>query len=461
MRKIYACALSFLINGALFCQTRVADSLKLVLSHEMEDSTRVLLLAALSFEYSNKQVDTAIIYAQQSLKLAQRLEYKKGEAIATSTYARCLSAQGNYPKAIELGLRSLRMSEELRDESEVAFVDGQLADIYRDAGEYGIALNYSMKATEFFEKSNRDFSSALGSFQKIMLAVTASIYERSGKFDSGLLYAQRAYDLDVKETGGRFGWLTLQLGKIQAGLKHPDLALAYYRYAIPLVIENNTPKDLLEVYNSIARLYSSVGSIDSSIFYARESLTHGSPSAYEKGILEAMTILYENYNARKMWDSTFKYMKLGVDLRDRMYGQQQEREVQSLLFVEQLRQQDLALAKAKEEKERRRNLQMVGIGIFIVVFLSAVAFLSRKKPVKFVRFLGIVGLLLVFEFVELFTHPWIEERTDHTPIYSLLLLVLIAAVLGPTHHWLERRFKITSHTPIAQPPPLPLPEPTK
>jgi len=441
MRKIYALALSFLINGALFSQARIADSLKFLLTREMEDSSRVLLLAALSFEYSNIQADTAIKYAEQGLKLAQRIEYKKGEAVATGTYARCLSAQGNFPKAIELGLKSLRMNEALMDESEVAFTEGQLADIYRDAGEYTLALNYSQKATEFYQQSRQDYSSKLGSLEKILLAVTASIFERSGKFDSGLRYAQRAYDLDVKETGGRFGWLTLQMGKIQAGLKHPDLALAYYRYAIPLVIENNTHKDLLEAYNSIARLYSSIGNIDSSIFYAKESLKYGSPSAYEKGILEALTILYEDYNARKLWDSAFKYMKLGVDLRDRMYGQQQEREVQSLLFVEQLRQQDLALARAKEEKERKSNLQMVGIGIFIVTFISVIAVMSRRKPVKFVRFLGIVGLLLAFEFIELLVHPWIVERTNHEPIYSLLLLVLIAAGLGPTHHWLEARFR--------------------
>lgn len=441
MRKMYALALSFLINGALYSQTNVIDSLKGRLSRETEDSSRVLLLAAISFEYTNKQVDTAVIYAQQSLKLAQRLEYKKGEAIATRTYARCMSSQGNFPKAIEIGLRSLRMSEELKDESEVAFTEGSLADTYRDAGEYTLALNYSQRATEYYQQHDQKFSPALGSLEKILLAVTASIYERSGKFDSALRYAQRAYDLDIKETGGRFGWLTLQLGKIQAGLKHPDLALAYYRYAIPLVIENNTHKDLLEAYNSIARLYYGIGNIDSSIFYARESLKYGSPSAYEKGILEALTLLYEDYNARKTWDSTFKYLKLGVDLRDRMYGQQQEREVQSLLFVEQLRQQDLALARAKEEKERRSNLQMVAIGIFIVTFISVIAVMSRRKPVKFVRFLGIVGLLLAFEFIELLVHPWIVERTNHEPIYSLLLLVLIAAGLGPTHHWLEGRFK--------------------
>jgi tetratricopeptide (TPR) repeat protein len=434
---MYVFAVFFLITGGLFAQTRVADSLKHLLSQEMEDSTRVLLLAKTSFEYSNIQADTAIRYAEEGLKLAQRLEYKKGEVEATGTYARCLSTLGNFPKAIEMGLKSLRMAEESGDESEVAFAQGQLADMYRDAGEYELALGYSLKSLAYFQRANQSFSSALGSFGKILFAVTASIYERAGKYDSGLVYAQKAYDLDVMETGGRFGWLTLQLGKIHAGLKHPDLALAYYRHAIPLVLENNTHKDLLEAYNSIARLYEDVGNTDSSIQYARESLLHGSPSAYEKGILEALTILTENYKARQSWDSTFKYLQMSVDLRDRMYGQQQEREVQSLSFIEQLRQQDLAIAKGKAEKERRQNLQMLGIGIFIVIFISGVAILSRKRPVKFVRFLGIVGVLLVFEFISLLTHPWIEERTNHTPVYSLLLLVLIAAILGPIHHFFE------------------------
>jgi exosortase/archaeosortase len=79
---------------------------------------------------------------------------------------------------------------------------------------------------------------------------------------------------------------------------------------------------------------------------------------------------------------------------------------------------------------------------FIVCFMTGFILLSRKRSaVKIVRFLGIVGLLLVFEFIALLTHPWIEELTHHSPVWSLLLLVLLASVLVPAHHYFEKLIK--------------------
>src|SRR5580658_5811474 len=219
---VFICAFLFSLQPAQG-QNPVADGLEQKLSVAAEDTSRVLLLADISFEYTNNQADSALYYGRQSLALAHRLEFKRGEAIATRTYARGLSTLGNFAKAIELDLKALRMFEELKDEPQVALTDGLLADTYRDAGDYGHALSYSLKANDFFRDSDKKIADfAVGSFRKIALALTASIYERSGIFDSALWYARKAYALDEKETGGRYGWLQLQFGKIQADMRHPD-----------------------------------------------------------------------------------------------------------------------------------------------------------------------------------------------------------------------------------------------
>lgn len=441
MKKIYCFAFTLTFYSTLFSQSSL-DSLKSLLPSSKEDTFKVLLLNTISFYYTDKQADTALFYAKQSIPLAKKLAFKKGEAFATLTLARCLGTVGNFPKSIEYGLASLRIFEDLDDKANIAFNYGQLADIYRDEGDFQRALFYCSKSNDLFQHLDvKPPNSSLGSVRKIGLAVMASIYERTHQFDSALSYVQRAYELDVKETGGRFGWLTIQRGKIEAGLKHTDVALSLYRSAIPLVIANETPKDLLEIYNSIAKLYSDNGEIDSSIYYARQSLKYGGPSAYEKGILEAMTLLSQNYKAKKMSDSAVKYLEMSVALRDSMYSQQKERDIQYISFNEQLRQQDLAEAKAKLAKERRSNLQMLAMGAFIVTLISGVFVISRRRSFKVVQFLGIVGLLLAFEFIALLTHPWIEHVTNHTPIYSLLLLVLIASILVPAHHFFEGLLK--------------------
>ena len=44
---------------------------------------------------------------------------------------------------------------------------------------------------------------------------------------------------------------------------------------------------------------------------------------------------------------------------------------------------------------------------------------------------------LVFEFLNLLVHPYLEKITHHSPLLMLLSLVALAAMLIPLHHKLE------------------------
>jgi len=46
--------------------------------------------------------------------------------------------------------------------------------------------------------------------------------------------------------------------------------------------------------------------------------------------------------------------------------------------------------------------------------------------------------LIVFEFLNLLVHPFLERVTHRTPLLMLLALVCIAALLAPFHHRLEK-----------------------
>lgn len=56
-------------------------------------------------------------------------------------------------------------------------------------------------------------------------------------------------------------------------------------------------------------------------------------------------------------------------------------------------------------------------------------------------FFSILGLLIVFEFINLFLHPFLERVTHHNQLLMLLALVLLASLLIPLHHKLEKWIK--------------------
>ncbi len=55
--------------------------------------------------------------------------------------------------------------------------------------------------------------------------------------------------------------------------------------------------------------------------------------------------------------------------------------------------------------------------------------------------MGVLGLLLLFEFISMFMHPYIAHFTHETPVLILLISVGIASVLAPVHHKLEHWWK--------------------
>jgi amino acid transporter len=57
---------------------------------------------------------------------------------------------------------------------------------------------------------------------------------------------------------------------------------------------------------------------------------------------------------------------------------------------------------------------------------------------KLIEFLGVMALLIVFEFLNLLLHPFLERITNHTPVLMLAVLVCIAAFLIPLHHRVEK-----------------------
>jgi len=114
-----------------------------------------------------------------------------------------------------------------------------------------------------------------------------------------------------------------------------------------------------------------------------------------------------------------------------------------MTFDEQLRQQELVTGKIKAEEQRQQNIQFALIALGIIVFIILFLLFSRSIVANqtLISFFGVLGLLIVFEFINLLIHPWLASFTHESPVLMLLVLVLIASLLIPLHHRLEKWIK--------------------
>jgi hypothetical protein len=160
-----------------------------------------------------------------------------------------------------------------------------------------------------------------------------------------------------------------------------------------------------------------------------------------KRIANASAFLSAYFKEIGRLDSAYTYQEIMLAAKDSLYSQQKVKEVQNIFFNEKIRQQELKEARAKAEEEREHNLQMVGIAAFIITFMLFLLMVSKRNlNTKTVEILGVIALLMVFEFISLLIHPFIAHITHHQPVFLLMFLVAIAALLVPLHHRLEHWF---------------------
>jgi len=146
------------------------------------------------------------------------------------------------------------------------------------------------------------------------------------------------------------------------------------------------------------------------------------------------------YDRNHQPDSAFYYSRLESAMKDSVSGQDNLNKIQAIALNEQLRSIEEESKKAAEKKQREQNLQYVLIAFGIISFVILFLLLSQRyiANTKLIQFLGIVALLVVFEFLNLLLHPFLESITHHSPLLMLLALVCIAALLVPLHHRMEK-----------------------
>ncbi len=114
--------------------------------------------------------------------------------------------------------------------------------------------------------------------------------------------------------------------------------------------------------------------------------------------------------------------------------------IESLTFEQNLKEQERQSENQKQKEERNHNIQLAITAIAILSGIILFLLLSRSIIVshKVVEFLNVVVLLVVFEFINLLIHPYLEKITNHSPALMLLALVVIATLIVPLHHRLEK-----------------------
>ena len=123
-------------GGEVFAQNPKLDSLFLVLKTAKTDTTRVNAYTKICKEYISSNPDTALYFGNLGLGLAIKANYNQGMSDCYNNIGLVHYYQGNYHKAIEYYLKSLKIKEELGDKKGMSQCYNNIGIVYYYQGDY-------------------------------------------------------------------------------------------------------------------------------------------------------------------------------------------------------------------------------------------------------------------------------------------------------------------------------------
>ena len=424
----------FCLPYGLFAQKQKADSLVKLLNVEKADTVKARLMWEISGVMNAYDPATAMLYAKKSFTLSNSINYNEGQSKALGAMASTSTIMGNYPKALELNLQKIKLEEKGNNPRNLAFALLNTGIVYRYQEEYNEALKYYYRSDSVINANNVEYA------RYFIYMNLGDVYDRLNNNDSAFNYFNKALTVaNNKKDDDYIGNSMTGLGHTYFKQGNPSFSLLYYQTAIKHLQTANDDDVLCEAMLGLANLYlQQLHKNDSAVYYAAAALQIAQKDGFLNKQLDAVNFLAGHYKAAGNIDSAYNYLQKREQLNDSINSKEKIRALQLMSSNENIRQQEIEENKRIAKKERKQQLQLLFIGIFIPGFFLLTLLLSRIRiHTRVIKILGILSLIILFEYLTLFLHPSVASLTNHTPVYEMLIFVTIAAILIPAHHRIE------------------------
>jgi two-component system NtrC family sensor kinase len=362
-------------------QTQNEGQLQSFIDRHSGDSNEVNALAYLGNEQENP--DSGLIYAEKGLDLSRQLQYKKGEGDCLAVLSGAVASRlENSGKAIVYALDAINIYKETKDSVGLASVLLILQDTYWQLGDYKKALDYAFYGLGISERN--DIKGRViwpgHRLAPLFLSEIGQTYVLKEQLDSALFYTQQCLDQKELFNHAEFEFAIYLLATIQNMQGNYTSSLANYRKALPLTVQENVPRDTLQIYAGMSTLFNKTGKPDSAIYYAKIVTRSWNHDSELKNLLEALNDLASGYRGQGKKDSAIKYMELGYQLKDSILNVNKDREIQNITFNEELKQQEILA----DQLKFKSKVQLYGFvaGSLILVLVAVILWRNNIQKQK-------------------------------------------------------------------------------
>lgn len=399
-------------------QNNRIDSLRAMLKSAGEDTNKVNILNALSYELLYSNSDTTIYYATLAKNLSEKLNYTRGTASAYLRLGQAYNNLGsydqsqlflskalafstdklttakiyvniginhyemsNYPEALKNYFTGLKAFEEANDKKAIGSVYNNIALIYTEMGNYDEALKNHVAARKIRE-ANADKRGIAGSFLNIGIVYFAlGNYAEAKK---NYLEAKKMYEElgDKNEVALAYNHIGLIYKNQQ---KYTD-ALQNYFAALKIQEEVGDKEGIAVSYYNIGTVHVEEGRARQGEEWLLKALQLAKEIGIKTTIQDAYMSLSRADSAQGDYRNAFENYKMYIIYRDSIANKENtEKIIQQKMqyeFDKKETQSRAEQALTNKELQTQKLVRNGFIGGFAVVLLFALLFLGQRNKIK-------------------------------------------------------------------------------
>lgn len=312
-------------------QNKKIDSLLSILKIAKEDTGKVNILDELSYSYRNRQPDTGLLYGQQALALAEKLNWRLGIATSYSRIGNNYYSLSSPYEALEYFQKALKIYEQTGDKAGMGGSFGNIGTVYQYfLSDYLMALEYHEKSLRLFEQLHDkngiakslgnlaiihevlgDYPKALENFQQaitiheqlgnkedmaVNFANMGIFYDDMDDYPKALEYCKKALNI-FEKVGNNVGIANalVSIGNIHVDLSDYENALKYFQKSINMFEQMGEKSGTAKTLGNIGLVYANSHDFPKALEYFKKSFDANSEIGNRSGMASTLISIGDIY----------------------------------------------------------------------------------------------------------------------------------------------------------------------
>ncbi len=377
-------AIFLLLSHFSLAQKNEVDSIESTIRNHPDDTAKVILVNGFVSQLRDKDNNRILPFALENVKLAEKLQYKKGLGLALENLGWIQYRRGDYTNAFEQSTKALHVSQELNDEAAIARCWIGIAAINYEQKQFSIAIEYFLKAYHVGKKMNDPLMQAR-SLNNISFA-----FLELNHLDSAAYYALLCTKVAVFHTNYFVnGFANRTLGDIEFRKKKYDNAIQHYLKSIEIGNKEKNTFILSSTSHRLAKVYLETGQLDKARRVALGNIILTKEHSYLDDLEKTYKVSSEIAKAQHNTNEALVFQSLYLNLHDSLYDTRNN-EYLALMqakFESEIKQAEIELltkdTQLKEEAYRQQKIwTYFFIGCLSLVIIMLLVFLYSNRLIR-------------------------------------------------------------------------------